>query len=40
MISEFDVEADYYIDQAPDAVFVPNPSGHHKENLLKMPGLR
>jgi hypothetical protein len=30
MMNEFEIEPDYFIDTAPDAVFVPNPTGDHK----------
>jgi hypothetical protein len=31
MVDENDIEPDYYIDRAPDAIFVPNREGENKE---------
>ncbi|MEY4881251.1 MAG: Radial spoke protein 3 [Armatimonadota bacterium] len=31
-IDEFDVEPDYYIDMAPDAIFIPELDGVDKQN--------
>tara|TARA_B100000787_G_C15999800_1_gene209551 strand:+ start:175 stop:390 length:216 start_codon:yes stop_codon:yes gene_type:complete len=31
MVDELDIEPDYYIDRAPDAIFVPNREGENKE---------
>lgn len=30
MVDEFELEPDYYIDRAPDAIFIPNPEGEIK----------
>ena len=30
MVDEADIEPDYYIDRAPDAIFVPNREGENK----------
>lgn len=30
MVDEFELEPDYYIDKAPDAIFIPNPEGEIK----------
>ena len=34
MENEFDIEPDYYIDRAPDAVFIPNPEGEVKSTQI------
>ena len=34
IINEEDLEADYYIDQAPDAIFIPNPEGDCKATQI------
>lgn len=31
MVDEDEIEPDYYIDRAPDAVFIPNREGENKE---------
>ena len=33
-MNEFDVEPDYYIDLAPDAIFVPDIDGVDKQNYV------
>jgi hypothetical protein len=33
-MNEEDLEADYYIDQAPDAIFIPNPEGDCKATQI------
>ena len=30
MIDEMELEQDYYVDRAPDAIFIPNPEGELK----------
>jgi hypothetical protein len=30
MTNEFDIEADYFIDRKPDAIFMPNAKGRDK----------
>lgn len=30
-VDEEDIEEDYYIDKAPDAIFVPDPEGENKK---------
>jgi len=34
MLNEFEVEPDYYIDRAPDAIFIPNPEGETKATQI------
>jgi len=34
MINEFDIEADYFIDRAPDATYIPNEEGHGKATQI------
>lgn len=34
MIDEYDLEPDYYIDRAPDAIFIPNPEGEIKATQI------
>lgn len=34
MVDEFDLEPDYYIDRAPDAIFIPNPEGEIKATQI------
>jgi len=34
MINEFDLEPDYYVDQAPAANYIPNEEGHCKATQI------
>ena len=34
MVNEFDIEPDYFIDEAPEAVFIPNPEGELKATQI------
>ena len=34
MVNEFEIEPDYFIDQAPEAVFIPNPEGELKATQI------
>lgn len=34
MVDEFDLEPDYYIDRAPDAIFIPSPEGEIKATQI------
>ena len=34
MVDEMDIEPDYYIDKAPDAIFIPNPEGEIKATQI------
>lgn len=35
MVDDIAIEADFYIDRAEQAVFVPDPEGHDKATLLE-----
>ena len=34
MIDEYELEPDFYIDKAPDAIFIPNPEGEIKATQI------